>query len=106
MDVQLLQNSPNLIEKVQDAFNYWGSDIARDPWNTMLSGIWSQSAVDSYLNDLEDEINAVIDFASEWDIDASEWDFSTPEKRFEFAVSYLSIDMESEVEYQKEMEAA
>ncbi len=104
MDVQLLQNAPALIEKVQEAFNYWGEDISRDPWNTVLNGVWSQSAVDSFLDDMKEEINAVIDFASKWDIDASEWDFSTIEKQFEFAVSYLSIDMESEKEYQQEQE--
>ena len=105
MDIQLLNQAPNLIQAVKSETEFYTpSDIQRDPWNTFVYSQrgFSQSSVDSWLNSMAEEIQAVIDFASEWEIDASEWDFSDLEKRAEFAISYISIEIERDLEYELE----
>ena len=102
MDIQLQKNAPELIQAVREELEYYTpSDIQRDPWNTFVYNQcgFSQSSVDSWLRKMESEILAVIDFASTWEIDASEWDFSDLEKQAEFAISYISICIERDLEW-------
>ncbi len=105
MDVELTEKASGLIQAVKEGTeSYTLEDIQRDPWNTFVYNQcgFSESSVNSWLNDNSDEIQAVVDFASEWDIDANEWDFSTLEKRASFAIMYLAIQIEDDIEYAKE----
>lgn len=98
MDIYLEQNCPNLMEAVKEC-GYTPEDVERDPFYCIL-GCCSQEYFDKFVKENHDEIEAVIEFASEWDIDPKEWDFSTDEKRAGFALMYLSVELEREFEYQ------
>ena len=98
MDIYLEQNCPNLLEAIKDC-GYTPEDVGRDPFYCIL-GCCSQEYFDKFVKENHDEIEAAIQFESEWDIDPKEWDLSTDEKRAKFALMYLATELESEVEYE------
>jgi hypothetical protein len=107
MDVTLLQNAPNIIEAIREESQWYTyEDIMRDPWNTFVYSHvgYSQTSVDNYLSSIETEIEAVIDFASTWDIDPNEYDFSDLEKKAQFAFFYIAYELQSDQEWEQEQE--
>lgn len=94
MDVVLMEKAPELVRMVAEAVKNYGVDgVTMDPFYS-VTGAFCDSYYTRLYSDLEDEINAVIDFATEWDIDPSEWELDTPENRYKFAVQYLAIDFD------------
>ena len=98
MDVFLEEKCPNLIEAVKDC-GYTLVDVERDPFYCIL-GCCSQEYFDKFVKENHDEIEAAIQFASEWAIDPQERDLSSDEKRVKFALMYLAVELEEEVEYE------
>ena len=96
MDVFLEQNCSNLLETIKDC-GYTPADVGRDPFYCIL-GCCSQEYFDKFVKENHDEIEAVIKFASKWEIDPKEWDFSTDEKRLKFALMYLAVELERDSE--------
>ena len=98
MDVYLEGNCPNLLEAIKDS-GYTPEDVARDPFYCVL-GLCSDEYFNRFVKQNHDEIEAAIRFASEWAIDPKEWDLSSDEKRVKFALMYLAVELEEEVEYE------
>ena len=96
MDVYLEGNCPNLLEAIKDS-GYTPEDVARDPFYCVL-GLCSDEYFNRFVKQNHDEIEAAIRFASEWAIDPKEWDLSSDEKRVKFALMYLAVELEEEVE--------
>lgn len=98
MDIYLEQNCPNLLEAIKDC-GYTPEDVVLDPFYCVL-GLCSERTYNNFVNEYHDEIEAAIEFASTWDIDPKEWDLSTTVKRVEFALMYLAMELENELQYQ------
>lgn len=98
MDVFLEQNCSNLLETIKDC-GYTPADVGRDPFYCIL-GCCSQEYFGKFVKENHDEIEAAIQFASEWAIDPQEWDLSSDEKRVKFALMHLAVELEEEVEYE------
>ena len=97
MDVFLEEKCPNLLELIKEC-GYIPEDVARDPFYCVL-GLCSDEYFHKFVKQNHDEIEAAIQFASEWAIDPKECDLSSDEKRVKFAIMYLATELESEVEY-------
>lgn len=107
MDGFLEEKCPTLLKAIrkENKVGYTFYDICRDPFNNFLYDYlndYSQQGADRFIEDNHDEVEAAIDFAEKYDIDTNEWDLSDAEKRFSFAISYLSYECELDVEYEKE----
>lgn len=96
MDIYLEQNCSNLLEIIKDC-GYTPADVRQDPFYCIL-GCCSQEYFGKFVKENHDEIEAVIRFASEWEIDPKEWDLSTDDKRAKFALMYLAIELERDSE--------
>lgn len=90
-----MEKAPELVRMVAEAVkNYGVEGVTMDPFYT-VTGAFSDSYYTRLYRDMEAEIDAVVEFASKWDIDPSEWELDTPENRYKFAVQYLAIDFEA-----------
>ena len=98
MDVFLEEKCPNLLELIKEC-GYIPEDVARDPFYCVL-GLCSDEYFHTFVKQNHDEIEAAIQFASEWAIDPQECDLSSDEKRVKFALMYLAVELEEEVEYE------
>lgn len=104
MDIYLEQNCPNLLEAIKES-NYPLEDVEREPFSCIL-GCCTQITFDNFVKGNHDEIEAAIQFASMWVIDPNEWDLSTDEKRAGFALMYLAVELEGDVEDETETKIA
>ena len=101
MDVFLENNAPVLIDAVSSC-GYPADDVQRDPWNTAVFETvgFTVNAVNSFMQQTSKEVEAVIAFASTWDIDPYEWGVEDwdAEKRLEFALQYIAALLERDSE--------
>lgn len=94
MDVFLEQNCSNLIDAIKEC-EYPFEDIKQEPIYCVL-GFYTPKRVEIFAEQYGKEIDAAIKFADEYDVDISEFDLSTPEKKVGFALMYLTTQLESD----------
>lgn len=100
MDIKLLQDAPEFINDVQNAFEYAGEyGINNDPYSNIIDD-YRQSAVDNYLSSHANEFAAIIEFANKWDVDVTEYELDTLEQKFEFCANYIAYQISTDKEYE------
>lgn len=106
MDVFLINNASEFINIIKESVKYYGADgIWHDPIYTVVGG-FTEKTVNNFIENYKKEIDAIIEFASTWDIDPSEWALTDPFDRFKFAAGYIASDIQNELEWEEEQKTA
>ena len=93
MDIFLEENCPHLIESIKHSGNSF-EDVIQDPLYCIFG--WNAKGPENYSKQYGKEIDAVLEFADEYDVDISEFDLSTIEKKVSFALMYIATELQSD----------
>lgn len=93
MDIFLEENCSHLIEAIKEC-GYTFEDVAQDPLYCLFG--WNAKGPESFAKQYGKEIEAAIEFASNYAVDINEFDLSTIEKKVRFAIMYMATELESD----------
>ena len=93
MDIFLEQNCSNLIDTIKES-GYTLDDVIKDPLYCIFG--WNAEGIENFAKQYGKEIDAVIKFANDYDVDINEFDLSTNEKKVKFAISYLALQLQND----------
>ena len=96
MDVFLEQNCSNLIDEIKEC-GYTFEDVIKDPLYCLFG--WNAKGPENFAKQYGKEIEAAIEFASNYVVDISEFDLSTTDKKVGFALMYMATELATENYY-------
>lgn len=82
-----------MIDSIKEC-GYTFEDVRQDPLYCLFG--WNVKGPEIFAEQYGKEIDAAIEFANEYDVDISECDLSTMEKKVSFAIMYMATQLESD----------
>lgn len=96
MDIFLEENCPNLIEVIKEC-GYTFEDVIKDPLYCFFGR--NAKGPENFAKQYGKEIEAAIEFASNYVVDVSKFDLSTTDKKVGFALMYMATELATENYY-------
>lgn len=90
MDLYLEDNCQHLIEAIKNS-GCPLDDVARVPLDCVFGS--HNKGLEAFAEKYNKEIEAVIKFADDYDVDINEFDLSTTEKKVGFALMYMATEI-------------